>query len=116
MSTSFQSGKIMMAPFLKEDWFLLGSIAYAELNSQLWQWKSKGLIDSILINPYPQPSHRHIADILGYKNTKDMTENWNEKSTNTLKLLCGPYGYTVYKMLVIKWEDKINHDSGETSD
>jgi len=87
---------------------MLGSILYGDFNNRLMEWKAKGMIDSILVNPYPYFSHRHIADILGYDNIRHMTENWNETSTHTLKLLCGPHGFTIYKMLVIKWEAKVN--------
>lgn len=87
---------------------MMGSVLYGAFNGRLWYWKSKGMIDSILVNPFPHMSHRHLADILGYSDIKDMTENWNENSTNTLKLLCGPHGFTIYKMLVIKWEAKVN--------
>jgi len=87
---------------------MIGSILYGNFNGQLWYWKSKDMVDSILVNPYPYFSHRHIADILGYKDIKDMTENWDETSTHTLKLLCGPHGFTIYRMLVIKWEAKVN--------
>ncbi len=87
---------------------MLGSAPYSDLNHRLWYWKANGMVNSVLVNPFPYFSHRHIADILGYKDVKDMAENWNEKSTDTLKLLCGPHGFTIYKMLVIKWETKVN--------
>jgi len=104
-----------MSPLFKEDWYMLGSIPYTHLNGRLWEWKSKGLIDSVLVNPFPHPSHRHIANILGYKDIKQMTEEWTDESTHILKLLCGPHGFTIYKMLVIKWKDKVNEtDTGPT--
>jgi len=87
---------------------MLGSILYSAFNGRLWHWKSKGMINSILVNPFPHMSHRHIADILGYADIQQMTAHWRDESTQTLKLLCGPNGYTIYKMLVIKWEDKVN--------
>jgi hypothetical protein len=90
---------------------MIGSTLYSAFNGCLWHWKAKGLVDSILVNPFPHMSHRHMADILGYKDIKDMTENWSDESTETLKRLTGPYGYTFYKILVIKWEDKVNDET-----
>lgn len=87
---------------------MLGSVLYSHFNGRLWEWKAQGKVDSILVNPFPHPSHRHIADILGYEDIQQMTESWTPESTRTLKLLCGPHGFTLYKILVIKWEDKIN--------
>jgi len=88
---------------------MLGSLLYTAVNRQLWKWKAAGLIDSVLVNPFPHPSHRHLSDILGYEDIQHMTEEWKDESTQTLKMLCGPHGFTIYKMLVIKWEDKVNH-------
>lgn len=99
----------MMVPW--EDEEMLGSVLYGQFNGQLWHWKSKGMVDSILVNPFPHMSHRHIADILGYKDTTQMTEEWKDESTETLKRLCGPHGFTLYKVLVIQWEDKVNHEA-----
>src|SRR5258708_37553057 len=94
---------------------MFGSIPYTALNAQLWEWKAKGLIDSILVNPFPHPSHAHIANILGFENIRDMIEHWSDESTHTLKLLCGPHGFTIYKMLVIKWEAKVNGTNEEST-
>lgn len=97
-----------MSPFFEEDWPVVGSVLYSHFNGRLWEWKSQGKLDSILVNPFPHFSHRHIADILGYDDVVHMTEHWTDESTYTLQLLCGPNGFTIYKMLVIKWEDKVN--------
>jgi len=94
---------------------MMGSVLYSAFNDKLWYWKSKGMVDSILVYPFPHMSHRHIADILGYDDITQMTENWNENSTHTLKLLCGPHGFTIYKMLVIKWEAKVNDAHNRTT-
>src|SRR5258705_6116936 len=92
---------------------MCGSIQYTAFIAQLWEWKSKGLIDSVLVNPFPHPSHRHIANILGYKDIQHMIAHWSDESSHTLELLCGPHGFTIYKILVIKWEAKVNGtDSG----
>lgn len=81
---------------------------YYDFNDKLWAWKANGMVDSLLVNPWPYMSHRHMADILGYDGVRAMAEGWKDSSTDTLKLLCGPHGYTVYKMLVIQWEDRVN--------
>lgn len=93
---------------------MLGSELYWAFNGRLWHWKSQGLIDSVLVNPFPHMAHRHIADILGYRDVKQMAEEWREDSTETLRRLIEPHGYTIYRILVIKWEDKIHAMDMET--
>jgi hypothetical protein len=108
LSDTLREIKNLNPPHFGEE-HMLGSVLYSAFNGQLWHWKSKGLVDSVLVNPFPHMSHRHIADILGYDDIQQMTEEWKDESTETLKRLCGPHGYTLYKVLVIKWEDKVNH-------
>ena len=48
-----------------------------------------------------------LISILGYENLVEMQDNFTDKDANICRALSGPYGLTIYKMLLIrKHEDE----------
>lgn len=43
-----------------------------------------------------------LCDLLGYKNLADMKANFTKKDINICQALAGPYGLTIYRMLLIQ--------------
>lgn len=79
-----------------------GTEVYRTFNTHLWKWKADGRIKSLLVNPFPHFSSGHVSHLLGYKDAADMADNWKDTDLETLKRLCGPHGFTLYKVLLVQ--------------
>lgn len=78
---------------------IFNSNSYLGLCERLHCWKY--INGGVYLVPYPQLPHSHIAALLGYATVIDMLEEWKDDDSRTLDALCGPHGYTIYRMLLI---------------
>ena len=48
------------------------------------------------------PVYNHLAWLLGYKNGLDLMYNFHESDRDKLEALLGPYGLTIYRIMVLR--------------
>ena len=77
---------------------------------RLIEW---GVVSPSKIAPYGlgdkgDPVYAHLAWLLNYEDGEHFMFGFRETDREKLKWLVSPHGLTIYKMLVIKWEAKVN--------
>ena len=90
--------------------WMMGSVmddgfSYSDLYIQFFKWEEEGKLEGVLPTSernlnYPNDLDRYLFKLFGIITDPHDNVKYNDENIRIFKLICGPNGWTFYKMIV----------------